>query len=349
MPSIEDYNKDIAEQAKLYAEGKFHSYFKYFSDNPAVINGVFKDQALRFTQPRALNDPLEFSPIMRFKDAQSRYRSFDLKGVRLPSIQSFFRVQIIESQVNVYGILSLTKIPNSFDMWSHYANGHRGFVLEFKDQFWQHPCMKSKAGDEYPVRKVEYVEDYSINLENLVNTDNEIPTAVLHRELFFKKTSRWEYEHEYRMVRPLAESPGYIAPKSNYPHTDTGIYLFPFDWNCIASVIVGANMSVENKQLIAQQCEKNNKSLHLAHIIRDVKDWFGKPCTIYITSLNQYKSEEIILQSEPQLFCTDTVSLSNQGTVEIMNLNELPYYRDYEEQVEQLYQNLISDNAEKTF
>jgi len=347
MSSIEDYNKAIAEQAKLYAEGKAETYFKYFSDADEVINGIFKEQKLRFTQPRVLNDPLEFSPVMRFNDTQSRYTAFDLKGVRFPSVESFFRVQIIESQVNAYGILSLTKIPNSFDMWSHYANGHRGFVFEFKDRFWQHPCMKSQAGDEYPVRKVKYVEDYFINLDNLVNTNYEIPTAVLHRELFFKKTSRWKNEHEYRMVRPLSESPDYFGPKSNYPHEDIGKYLFPFDWDCISSVIMGANMSVENKQLIALQCEKNNKPLYLSLIIKDLKDSFGRPCTIYIIPLNVPEYKEIMLSAQPQLCCTDTTRLSNQGTIEIFNINELPYYGDYKEQVDELYKNMTSDHSEK--
>ncbi len=343
MPSVEEYEKDIARQAELYAEGKFDSHFKYCSDKPEVIDGIFNRQVIRFTQPRALNDPLEFSPTMRFKDAKARYRSYDLNGVHLPSVEFFFRVQIIESQVNAYGILSLTKIPNSFDMWSHYANGHRGFVLEFKDQFWQHHSMKSKMGAEYPVGKVEYVEDYSINLENLADSNKEIPTAVLHKELFFKKTSRWEYEHEYRMVRPLSDSPDYLSPKSNFAHIDTDIYLFPYDWECVSSVILGANMSSDNKQLIARHTEKFNTPVHQAHIIRDIKDWYGRPCTVYISSLDQYQSKEIILQAEPQLLCTDTVSLGNQSTINISDIADLPYYKDNKEVVEQLYNNLKTD------
>jgi len=348
MPSTEEYERDIARQAKLYAEGKFDSYFKYCSDRPEVIDGIFNKQVIRFTQPRALNDPLEFSPTMRFKDAPARYRSYDLDGVHLPSVEFFFRIQIIESQVNAYGILSLTKIPNSFDMWSHYANGHRGFVLEFKDRFWQHHSMKSKTGDEYPVQKVEYVEDYSISLENHVDSNKEIPTAVLHKELFFKKTYRWEYEHEYRMVRPLSDSPDYVSPKSNFAHIDTDIYLFPYDWECISSVIFGANMSPDNKQVIARHCEKYGTPVHQAHIIRDVKDWFGKPSTIYISSLDQYKSREIILQSDPQFFCSDTISMGNQSTINISNLTDLPYYRDYKEQVDQLYSSFKSDYPEQS-
>jgi hypothetical protein len=343
MSNCEEFEKEIALQAKLYAEGRFDSYFKYCNDDSKVIENIFGNQVIRFTQPRSLNDPLEFSPIMRFNDPQSRYKSYELNGISLPSVELFFRVQIIESQVNAYGILSLSKIPNSFDMWSHYANGHRGFILEFKDKFWQHSCMKSKSGDEYPVQAVEYVLDYAINLDRLVNEKKEIPQSTLHKELFFKKTSRWAYEYEHRMVRPLADCPTYKPPEDNYPYTDKNIYLFPFNWDCIASVILGANMSPENKILIAQYCESHNTPLHQAYIIRDIKDWFGKPSTVYIISVDNNENKEIVLRAKHQAFCMDTVSLGNKSTVKISNLTDLPYYKEHRETVEQLYGSLKSD------
>lgn len=343
MLSTEDIKQKIARQTELYAGGKFDSYFKYCIDCPKVVEGVFKDQKIRFTQPRALNDPLEFSPTIRFYDSQAKYQLYELNGISFPSVELFFRVQVIESQINAYGILSLTKIPNSFDMWSQYANGHRGFVIELKDDFWRHPCMKSKAGDEYPVGKVEYVEDYAVNFADLVNANHEIPLEVLHKELFFKKTSRWEHEYEYRMVRSLSDSPDYKPPETKYPYTDVSVYLFPFDWECVSSVILGANMSTENKRLIAQCCEKHNIPLLQALIIRDHKDWLGRPSTVCILSLDQYESKDSALRVKPQSFCTDTVSLGNKSMIKIAKITDLPYYKGYEEVVDQLYRNLKAD------
>ena len=142
MLSTDDIKQAIAQQTELYGGGKFDSYFKYCSNDSEVLKGIFKHQKIRFTQPRALNDPLEFNPTMRFHDSEAKYQLYDVNGISFPSIELFFRVQVIESQINAYGILSLTKIPNSFDMWSQYANGHRGFVIELKDGFWCHPCIE---------------------------------------------------------------------------------------------------------------------------------------------------------------------------------------------------------------
>ena len=238
------------------------------------------------------------------------------------------------------------KFPDSFDMWSQYANGHRGFVIEFQPDFASRPCMRSGTGGEYPVRKVEYVDDYAICLDDLVDEHDEIPLDVLHNELFFKKTSRWKHEEEYRMVRPLSDCPDYQPPKTMYPYTDITPYLFDFTWDCISAIIVGANMSSDNKRLVAQCCDKHGISLFQSHIIRDHNDRFGKPSTVLPILLDKYNSKEMLLGAKPQLFCTDTVSLSNSGrTVKINKLSDLRYYRAYEAIVKELYGNLKADRS----
>ncbi len=344
MNNIKDIEREITQQQEAFTKG-FDSYFKYFSDQEEVIGGIFKSHKIRFTQPRAFNDPLEFSPTMYFHDNTNNYQVYDLNGTMFPSAELFFRVQVIESQINSYGILSLTKLLDSFDMWSQYANGHRGFIIEFKNDFNNHPLMKSQGGDLYPVEKVEYVEDYSINLESLVDADGNILREDIHNELFFKKTSRWNYEHEYRMVRPLTDCPDYKPPEKPYPYTDPNLYLFPFDWNIVSSIILGANMSIENRKQIVRFCEEHNIECSQAHIIRNHKDRFGKPSTIYILPVGTIVNKEGYLQAKPQVFCTDTIKLSHTYTVvKIAKITDLPYYNGYEEVVNQFYLNLTANS-----
>ncbi|MBE9482749.1 MAG: DUF2971 domain-containing protein [Chloroflexi bacterium] len=349
MEGIEDIRQDITKQAALYASGEFNSYFKYCSDNPDVIKGIFKDKGIRFTQPRALNDPLEFNPTMRFSGSRDYYQLYDLNGYLFPSIEGFFRVQIIDSQINKFGILSLTKIPNLFDMWSQYANGHRGFIIEFKGEFWRNQCMKSKTGIAYPVKKVEYVEEYTLNLDELVNENKEIPVEIIHRELFLKKTSRWQHEHEYRMVRPLSDHSDYKLPQTKYTYRgadDTNLYLFPFDWDCVASVVLGAYMSVENKEMIASVCETNNIEWSQAFIFRDKKDSFGKPCTVFIVTPGRTDAKEAILQAQPYNLCIDSWHFNkDRSPKSITKLSNLPYYLAHKEIVNTYYDNLKANTS----
>lgn len=337
--SSKSIREEIITSQQKFDNVKWDSFFKYFSDDPQVIDGIFSKHHIRFTQPRALNDPLEFSPTIRFRENQFNYRYYKFDGLLLPSVETFTRVQLIESQINSYGILSLTKRPNSFNMWSQYSNGHRGFVVEFKPDFNSYEGMKSSSGKIYDVRKVNYVDEYLIRIEDIVDKDGFIPIQTLNDELFCKKTSRWKYEYEYRMVRPLSDCPEYQPPKSNYVYTDTGKYLFLFDVGCISSIILGASMTQENKAKILDFCGKHNIVLNQAHIFRDIPESDGQPSCVIPLKVED-DNREAIRVSKPQLFCTDTDCLEKRDTVEIRTLSDLPYYKDHEAIVEELFKNL---------
>lgn len=316
-------------------------HFKYFSDDPRIIKGVFRDNKIRFTQPWGMNDPLEFNPTLQFFNNEIAQQGYDLNGTFLPSIELFYRIQVIESQINAYGILSLTTQHRSFDMWSRYANGHKGFVLGFKQGFDLHQCMKSKDGEQNIFRGVNYVDQYILNIEELANEFDSIPWAVLQNELFFKKTSRWKDEQEYRLIRSLTDCPEYKS-KADHSHRDNSIYLFDFSLECINDVIFGASMSIQNKKDIVDYCRlrKQNVNFWQAVIIKDEVDIIGKPSKIKVFPIVDYLgSLEEIYTIQPQQFCIDSMQeLNNLKTVKIKRLSDLPYYEDYKELVDRLFE-----------
>ena len=180
-----------------------------------------------------------------------------------------------------------------------------------------------------------------------MDADGKILKEDIQNELFFKKTSRWSYEHEYRMVKPLADYPDYKPPQTPYAYAyiDTKLYLFPFDWSIVSSITLGANMSIENRKQIVGFCEDHDIQCWQAHIIRNHKDRFGKPSTIYMIPISAIVNKEDYLKAKPQLFCTDTISLGHTYTVvKIAKITELPYYNGYEEVVNQVYLNLTANS-----
>lgn len=323
-------------------EADFSSFFKYCSDNEAVIKGLFQDNKIRFTQPYALNDPLEFNPTLKFSD-ENAHSVFELDGILLPSIEMFYRVQVIESQINAFGILSLTKNPFSFEMWARYANGHKGFMLELEPGFYKHTCMKSKNGHEYSVKQVEYVDEYILDIEKLVDKTGSIPFEVLQNEFFYKKTSRWKDENEYRMIRAFQDLPSYTQ-KSNYSHRDDGIYLFDFSLECVRSVIFGANMSSENKKTIVDSCKGYPIDFYQAFIVRDQIDEFDKkPSRILMISVEELGStDELFRQGTPN-FITDTDRINKRRQFKIKKLSDLPYFSDYADIVTKFYNDLLEE------
>lgn len=322
---------------------EFSSYFKYCSDNSGVIEGIFKLHKIRFTQPWGMNDPLEFNPTIKFQSFQVTHQYYRLDEIVFPSIELFYRTQIIESQINLFGILSLTKTPFSFDMWSKYANGHKGFVLEFKNDFIQHSCMKSKNNKINTLKKVEYMDEYSINFESLFDNNGVILTPALHNELFFKKTARWKDEKEYRLVRPLIDSADYSPPANDTSYRDDKVYLFDFSLDCISAITFGANMSIENKKIIADCCSHQDIQLFQAYIIRNDKDELGLPSRVDIISIKHLDSKEELYQFQPQGFCLDKERISKENiennNIQIKKLNDLPYYQGNEEIIEEFIKN----------
>ncbi len=212
------------------------TFFKYCSDNEKVICGIFDRKTIRFTQPAALNDPLEFNPTIRFRKPEDTYLRYVFDGLVFPSHQQWIHHQLIMTQINDYGILSLSRKDDSFDMWNFYANGHQGFLLEFRGDFNTNQCMLGgKNKDElYKVKPVEYVKEYAFLIDDLVNDTTDIVRDEFNECLFYQKSNRWAQEEEWRMVRPLADCPEWTPQNTRISH-DRKPYVLDFSLDCLKS------------------------------------------------------------------------------------------------------------------
>jgi|SRR5450759_6250 hypothetical protein len=245
--------------------------YKYLP--PSRIS-VIRDCTIRFTQYGDFNDPFELNPnINRIAEEEEIRNLVDRDFVQLiedeyskhPIISAYISkesfIQLAESQRehvkngvigmerqlvgllpemlqkttnSLLGALSLSEIRNHELMWSHYANEHRGFVIGF-DVAHQFFNQKRTDVDELRhLRKIDYREKPPVI--NLMNTSGE--------ELFFVKSLKWEYESEWRMLMPLADS-SKVIERQPYP-----IHLFSFPVESVSEVILGARMSDEDKGIL---------------------------------------------------------------------------------------------------
>lgn len=115
-----------------------------------------------------LNDPLE-----------GRYEIYlGEKGDRLESIMA----SRIEKAKDTYRVASLSADPTNFLMWSHYADGHKGIVIEVE-----------VPDDHEDLIKVVYSPFSSVFTDKLQTKEDM-------RHLFNGKGEEWGYEQEYRIV-----------------------------------------------------------------------------------------------------------------------------------------------------
>ena len=116
-------------------------------------------------------------------------------------------------------------------LWSHYAEGHRGFAIGLDSENLFFNETKWKSGTPQ-LQKVHYQPEKPI-LTLAVKDDS----VIKDNALFFTKSDIWSYEREWRAIRRLAS-----ADLSIDTVTPT-VFLFSFEPRLIKSIVLGARMS----------------------------------------------------------------------------------------------------------
>ena len=301
---------------------RLRTLFKYCSNSPEVIAGLFENQKIRFTQPYALNDPFEFNPAIRFHSDENDYRHYEYDGVTFPSNYLWNWLNLIESRINAFGILSLTENPFSYVMWSHYANGHKGFLIEFDVRNKSKPTLELEQNSPLPIYRVRYVSTNTVNLDKMVGKNGGIPERQFRDRIFLRKTRLWRHEKEYRAIRRLDACETYKPPARRTSYRDNNIYLFPMSLRSILSITFGVNMRVDDKERIIQLCKDQNIAFLQALIPKDSQNKIRPVPIEYFGSLRDY------LNMSPQLFTFDSkeTEYASQPTIKVNSLSEIPYY-----------------------
>jgi hypothetical protein len=304
--------KEIAQLSTL---------FKYVSDKPEVVDGVFRDHKIRFTQPAVLNDPLEFNPAIRFDSEGNHFKRYECNGITMPSMHDWERINLIERRINEFGVLSLTDNPFSFEMWCHYASGHRGLIIEFKIPDKSKPTLQLLDGANLKAHKVKYAKDYVINMDRLYGERGRIPFHKIKDAVFLRKTKHWEYEREYRVVRQLSECSAYQPPVTRTSYRDQNVYLFPLSLSCISSVIFGIYTPRETKEKVIEYCKNTDIKFLQTIVYKDLRN------KIDYLPVEGFGPIGAYLEKLPQIFLYDSIELKySRDHITVDSLHELPYY-----------------------
>ena len=99
----------------------------------------------------------------------------------------YFLDDFMVNAVNEIGIYCLSENNASILMWSHFANNHNGLVLEFE--------VAETIDTFLGISKIIYSEKYP-TLKFMNQKDND------HYNLVTTKSKDWEYEKEWRIIKP---------------------------------------------------------------------------------------------------------------------------------------------------
>lgn len=174
--------------------------YKYF---PPTRGSVLESCSLRVTPFNELNDPFEAAPIFatpqqEFLEDRLRRLITEEISAKNPTIDPETKTALIEEKFNEHigpflaeaerrhhwenisytmqhkissqwGTICLSESADNLLMWSHYADGHTGFVLGFDENHHQfqgaRPVIYTKTRPEIHQDKGENVEFYRSKYE----------------------------------------------------------------------------------------------------------------------------------------------------------------------------------------
>jgi hypothetical protein len=163
----------------------------------AVGLEFIKEPFLRITPRQCLNDPFECLPSESTKEELSKL--FKKSSIQVENEEMFFND--LNSFIGMHGIISLSESPDNLLMWSHYADEHKGIVVEFEvdehdpfDLFITHiPPESSDAKFGRVSYRKSRKYPYDIDKKSI----NSI------RDYYYlSKSDEWIYEKEFRFITP---------------------------------------------------------------------------------------------------------------------------------------------------
>ncbi|MBY5945608.1 DUF2971 domain-containing protein [Photobacterium rosenbergii] len=169
--------------------------YKYMSEAAGLA--FLKEPALRLTPGHCLNDPFECKVTEKSKSA---LRQLLGEHSSTNAAQDVFMANF-ENFLNSHGIISLSDNHEELLMWSHYADEHRGIVIEFEvdpnrpfDLFYNQPPESSDSHFSDVSYDKPRVFPKQIAPDNL---------DEVRAHYYLSKYQKWKYEGEYRYVLPF--------------------------------------------------------------------------------------------------------------------------------------------------
>lgn len=188
----------------------------------------FNEPMLRATPVYALNDPFEgMFNHEQVKNANTTFDRFYSKhGFEQQDNVDIYEIgqlmEIIQSNLFDLGIVAFTEDHINPLMWAHYADEHKGVVVEllkdkplYEDSLQNFNGKLSRFGKdylgevyEYPERVIYKREKPTFEYGNELTPDSttDFHWKKFYRSILFTKSNDWQYEKEHRSIVRLKDA-----------------------------------------------------------------------------------------------------------------------------------------------
>ncbi len=206
---------------------------------------LFRDLLFRFTPPSKLNDPFEGQPdigeLIHFLTSGGGEEKYE--GAREDLLKTVKTKPVWHDDIGVF-CLSWTK--HSLPMWAHYADNHRGIIIEFDGN---HAFFHQQINTE---EKKTIPDELFGKLVPVTYDKVRLKTPVRAKDPFYfllkNKGDDWMHEKEVRVFMPLDKK-------------DNGVDLFYIPGDAITKVILGARSKKDQIVKEIRKAKERNPQL----------------------------------------------------------------------------------------
>lgn len=176
--------------------------YKYRKFNHETL-AIFINKEIYFAQPTSFNDPYDCQLDIRaaYEEVLKKSPQINFKLIEKDVITD-------KDILKTAGIFCLSEKPDNVQLWSHYAEDHKGLCICFdlsKDDKFVKGANLDKYGSElYGVNEVIYNNDNPyiklLNEYYFVEEYDSLRSSIIYEGLIHKARG-WKYEKEYRILR----------------------------------------------------------------------------------------------------------------------------------------------------
>jgi len=191
---------------------------------------LYNNLVNRLTEPGRLD---------KIKEVESRYLTDGKPNLAFKhhtnEVQLKGNLELIKSKFSQMGVACFSEKLDDILMWSHYANGHRGFCLEF-DTY----CEPFQNIDNIQIQKVIYSDSYPLLSPAAVTETKYMPIEPL-----ITKSTDWKDEKEWRLLMSPEGDPS-----------------FKYELKTLTAIYFGCSMPDEQIELICTILSKPTPNLY---------------------------------------------------------------------------------------
>jgi len=245
----------VPHVANLIAPEQADSYFQSLEkDADNRVREVLVEELARLGLPESFAKLVPYDVLRAVKVESLAYMKHVLPAI-LERAKPTVGAKVQKAVGERFGILCLSEVADNPLMWSHYADAHRGFVIEFDaaHEFFTGGGMSGAVGRVLPVT-------YASERPGVTMFDPTLCAEDLGRryvtDVLLTKSVDWAYEREWRMLLPLNDQ--------KVPHVvEGGMHLFRVPATAITRVIVGARCMQETRAAILAAIGVDRRLRHI--------------------------------------------------------------------------------------